>query len=232
MAQKTRAASISSTSELKPDLERRSEKRHLALLRVALLHAEGTKDLCVVRNVSSKGLSARVYRKFAGGEHIEIEFRSGELLTGTVVWERDWEVGIAFPKEIDVTSVLASRWVTETGRRRNLPRIEVICQCRLKIGLRSHDAVLQDISQGGARVKIEAVTVDRANLVLALPDLPALAGVAQWANGAEMGISFNECISFERLARWIQAQRTADRDTPDRSPDVALHEAQRRPLSL
>ena len=187
--------------------DRRGEKRHVALLRVALLHAGDTKDLCVVRNVSSRGLSARAYRKFAIGEHVRIEFRSGELLSGSVVWERDWEIGIEFPRPIDVDSVLSSRWVTETGRRRNLPRIEIACEGRLKTGLRSYPVMLQDISQGGARIRIEAPTFDKGNIILCLPDLSPLAGVARWAGESELGISFNECLSFERLARWIQAMR-------------------------
>jgi hypothetical protein len=207
MMQNNQQASISLPADHCLERERRSAKRHVALLRVALLHASGSKDLCVVRNVSATGLSARAYRKFSIGEQVQIEFRSGELLSGAVVWERDWEIGIAFPQAIDVTAVLASRWITEMGRRRNLPRIEINCPGRLKTGLGSREVMLQDISQGGARVEVKGAAVDGSHVVLTLPDLPPLAGVARWAGGTEVGISFNECISFERLARWIQALR-------------------------
>ena len=60
--------------------ERRRHERQLALLRVALLHAGGSSDICVVKNISPTGLSARAYRPHATGEQVEIEFRSGELL--------------------------------------------------------------------------------------------------------------------------------------------------------
>jgi hypothetical protein len=191
-------------------LERRRQARHVALLRVAVLHAGAARDLCVVKNISASGLLARAYRKLAAGEQVEIEFKSGERLSGSVVWERDWEVGIAFPKPIDVKSVLASRWVTEPGRRRNLPRIELDCQGRLSTGLRSFDASLRDISQGGARVQIETPPTELGEVVsLGMPDLPPVRGVVRWVGGSEVGISFNECIAFEKLARWIQARRTA-----------------------
>ena len=67
--------------------ERRAEKRHVALLRVALLHAGGTKELCVVKNLSASGLSARLYRDLPEGAQVQIEFRSGELLSGSVIWK-------------------------------------------------------------------------------------------------------------------------------------------------
>ena len=200
-------ASLAHLEEHKAKVERRRQQRQVALLRVALLHAGGSKELCVVRNISSSGLSARVYRKLAGGEHVQIEFRSGELLSGAVVWERDWEVGIVFPALIDVEAVLASRWVTESGRGRSLPRIEVGCRGRLKMGPQTYNVELQDISQGGAKVKTQTPLVDKGDAVLTLPDLPPVAGVVRWVGGTNVGISFNECIPFEQLARWIQAHR-------------------------
>jgi hypothetical protein len=39
-------------NEPRQSVERRGEKRHIAPLRVALLHAGGSRDLCVVKNVS------------------------------------------------------------------------------------------------------------------------------------------------------------------------------------
>src|SRR3954462_1346960 len=96
--------------------ERRRQIRQLALLRVALLHAGGASDICVVRNVSPNGLSARVYRKFRDGDEVEIEFRSGELLAGSVVWEEEYDIGVVFPRPIDVAQVLASRWSTQAGK--------------------------------------------------------------------------------------------------------------------
>ena len=189
--------------------EQRSHPRHISILRVALLHAKGCKELCVVRNISPGGLSARVYGKLAGGEHVQVELRSGERLSGNVVWERDWEVGIVFPELIDVDSVLASRWVTESGRGRSLPRINVTCRGRLKMGPRSYSVVLHDISQAGAKVQTQTPIVDGGDLVLTLPDLAQVAGVVRWVGGNEVGISFNECIPFELLARWIQKYRAA-----------------------
>jgi hypothetical protein len=186
--------------------ERRAEKRHLALLRVALLHAEGTRELCVVKNLSASGLSVRLYRELEPGTPVQIEFRSSELLSGSVIWRQDWDVGILFPEPIDVATVLGSRWITESGKRRNLPRIEISCDGRLGRRSESQQVALMDISQGGARVRTERL-LDPGSAILDLPGLPAIPGVVRWATEAMAGISFNECLSFEVLARWIQARR-------------------------
>lgn len=186
--------------------ERRGEKRHLALLRVALLHAGDCKDLCVVKNISASGLAVRVYRDLASGAKVRVEFRSGEMLKGSVVWKRDEDIGIVFPRTIDVQAVLASTWAIQEGKRRNLPRIDIRCDGRLKRGTETRQIVLQDISQGGARVRIDRL-VDPGGIVLSLPGMPSVSGVVRWASDTLLGISFNECIPFEMLARWIEQHR-------------------------
>jgi hypothetical protein len=192
-------------ANLRPD--RRGQVRQVALLRIALLHAAGASDICIVRNVSPNGLSARVYRKLAPGDQVEVEFRSGELLAGAIVWERHFDVGIVFPERIDVTAVLASGSLSEPNRRRTLPRIDVQCTGQLSTGLRSVDIVLRDISQGGANLESATPMTDLGSVRLLLPDLPPIAGVVRWSSGTKLGVSFDELIAFERLAQWIQARR-------------------------
>lgn len=187
--------------------DRRRQTRQVALLRVALLHVGDESDISVVKNISPNGLSARVYRRLTPGEQVELEFRSGELLAGSVVWEDEWDVGIVFPRPIDVAAVLASRQIAEKGKRRALPRISVQCSAQLSTGLRTTDVVLQDISQGGANLESNAELPDFKNVCLLLPDLPPVAGVVRWVSGTKIGLSFNENIAFESLARWIQARR-------------------------
>ena len=202
---RAKAFGPSKAGVLKPD--RRKEGRLVALLRVGVLHARGHRDLCIVKNISASGLSARAYRQVTVGDEVHIEFKSGELLSGKVVWVRDWDLGINFADQIDFEAVLASRWVTEAQRRRNLPRIPISCDGRLKSGGRSVDVTLRDISQGGARLRIGASPLDLGEAVLTLPDLAPMAGVVRWIADGQVGISFNECMSFEQLASWIHATR-------------------------
>lgn len=187
--------------------DRRKEGRHVALLRVGVLHSRGDRSLCVVKNISSSGLSARAYQMVTVGDEVHIEFKSGGLLSGRVVWSRDWNLGIRFPDPIDVEAVLSSRWVKEAQRRRNLPRIPVVCDSKLKSGGRSISVRLLDISQGGARLRVDASPVDLGRADLSLPGLRSISGVIRWITTDQAGMSFNECLSFEQLASWIHTQR-------------------------
>jgi hypothetical protein len=168
--------------------DRRGQVRQVALLRIALLHAAGARDICIVRNVSPNGLSARVYRKLVPGDQVEVEFRSGELLAGSKSGNATMMSGLSFPR-IDVNPVLASGSLSEPSRRRALPRIEVQCTGQLSTGPRSVDIVLRDISQGGANLE-SASPEDRLwERALAAPDLPPIAGVVRWSSGTKLGVS-------------------------------------------
>lgn len=78
---------------------------------------------------------------------------------------------------------LATRWVTEASKRRNLSRIAIGCEGRLRTDLQSHNVMLHDISQAGAKVEVETPGALRGEAMLSLPDLP-IAGVVRWENPA------------------------------------------------
>jgi hypothetical protein len=189
------------------DGDRRSHDRHVTILRVALLHTARSKELCVVRNISAGGLSARVYRTFAVGELVQVELKCDERIEGTVQWVRDCDIGIAFVREIEVEAVLTSRWVTEDGRRQRLPRIDLDCRCRLRVGSRFYLGTLRDISQGGAKVHVQRPFQGSGDAVLTLPELGFLESSVRWSHRTIVGLSFNERLPFTVLAHWLQKHR-------------------------
>ena len=187
--------------------EHREHARHITILRVAVLHTAASKELCVVRNISARGLSARVYRSLAVGEAVQVEFKNDERLAGTVKWVCEFEIGIGFEEDIAVEAVLSSRWATENGRRQRLPRIDVKCPCQLRLGSRFYLATLLDISQGGAKVQLRRPLQASGDAILTLPDLGWLESSVRWSDGCTVGLSFNERLPFEILVRWIQERR-------------------------
>jgi hypothetical protein len=48
--------------------------------------------------------------------------------------------------------------------------------------------------------------------------MPPISGVVRWSTETTAGISFNECLSFDVLARWIQARRAESEPTEGRRP--------------
>jgi len=181
------------------------------VMRDGFLHVAGARVPCVVRNISSGGLMARVYDHVGQGGPVKVELSGGQLLDGTILWERDWIVGIAFNDSVDVESVLAEQWVTEVeGDRRRSRRIKVECPATLKVDLRFYFGKLCDLSPSGAKVQTRGVIKKPGEAMLALPDLPPLPGTIRWINGRDCGLEFREQIPAEALSRWLQERGYQD----------------------
>ena len=187
--------------------ERREHPRVVTMLRVGLLHTASAKELCVVRNLSAGGLSARVFRSFSIHERVSIELLCEERLDGTVQWARNNEIGVEFDTEIDVERVLASRWTTEDGRPYRLPRIDIGCRCRLRVGSRFYCATLANISQGGVMLTTQRPFEGGLDAIVTLPGLGSLESSVRWSRNDHVGLAFNERLPFELLAAWIQKHR-------------------------
>ena len=207
-------------SELKPQstpiaspfrINRRLHHRYAMVMRDGFLHVDGERVPCVVRNISSGGLMARVYRPVEHDRPVRVELAGGQLVDGTILWERDWIVGIAFTDSVDVESVLAEQWVTEVdGDRRRTRRIKVECPATLKVDLRFYFGKLCDLSPTGAKVQTRGVLKKTGEAMLALPDLPPLPGTIRWINGRDCGLEFREQIPADALSRWLQERGFED----------------------
>ena len=217
MTHQSRALHIIDSAD--PDLEgdRRREVREIALMRVALVRSGDEHDICVIRNISQFGLSARVYRSVSKGETIAFEMRSGQLLTGFVVWNRNNEVGVEFHCPIDIQDALSYRPNTVSTRRRALPRIDVRSSGHVATSLATIRSQLRDIGQGGASLKLEKPIREREAVSLVLPGLPPISGAVRWSSGLTVGISFNACVAFDQLALWIQKAREEGGESVGRS---------------
>ena len=181
------------------------------VMRDAFLHVGGERVPCVVRNISGGGLMARIYRPVEHGKPVRVELASGQLVDGTILWERDWIVGVAFIDDVDVESVLAEQWVTEVeGDRRRTRRIKVECPATLKVDLRFYFGKLCDLSPTGAKVQTRGALKKTGEAMLAVPDLPPLQGTIRWINGRDCGLEFREQIPAEALSRWLQERGFQD----------------------
>ncbi len=174
------------------------------VMRDAFIHVDGERVPCLVRNISSGGLMARIYRPVEDGKRVRVELGSGRLVEASILWERDWVVGVAFEEDVDVEAVLAEQWVTEVeGDRRRTRRIKVECPATLKVQLRFYFGKLCDVSPTGARVETRGEIKKTGEAMLALPDLPPLPAIIRWVKGRECGLEFREQIPAEALSRWL-----------------------------
>src|SRR4028118_1161460 len=74
--------SISLSTAAPPPPDRRRPQRQLTILRVGALTGDGTREVCLVRNISAGGVMAHVYRHLAVGTRVEVEIKNDEAIAG------------------------------------------------------------------------------------------------------------------------------------------------------
>jgi hypothetical protein len=188
--------------------DRRAHPRHVLVRRSGIVHgADGSRQPCLIVNISAGGLLARTYRPSVAGDRVRIEMVPGETIAGAVLWAQDWSIGVAFDELIDVEALLAREWVSEEVQdRRRSPRHPVSCPASLRIGTRFHYGRICDISSGGVRFRARKALKKIGPALLTLPDLPPLPAAIAWRRGEDCGLVFEEAIPDEALATWLAAR--------------------------
>jgi hypothetical protein len=194
-----------SLAESLPDFsERRTDERHLSLLRVGSLSIGDRRELCLIRNVSAGGMLIRAYCPIAPGTRVAIELKQGEPIGGVASWAKNECVGVTFDQPIDVLDLLSS---SEQGPRPRMPRVEIDCTASVRVDSIIHRARATDISQGGLRIEFrEELPVD-VDVVVTLAGLDPWAGLIRWSSDGAYGISFNRVLPLPVLVSWLQEQR-------------------------
>ena len=194
-----RSKQASAPRQLEYRINRRLHHRYVMVMRDGFLHVGPERVPCVVRNISSGGLMARVYRPVDLGKSIKIELATGELIDGTVLWMKDWTIGVAFTGHVDIESILAEQWTSETdGDRRRTARHKVECPATLKVSTRFYFGKLCDLSPTGAHVQTRGMIKKPGDAVLALPDLPPLLAPSA---GSRSAIAASNSVNGSRPTR-------------------------------
>ena len=192
-------------------LNRRAHPRHVLVRRSGIIHVtDGSRQPCVIVNISAGGLLARTYRPTVPGERVRIELVPGETIGGSVLWAQDWSLGIAFDELIDVEALLAREWVAEAVQdRRRAPRFKADCPASLRVNARFHYGRICDISGGGARFRGKKALRKTGPALLTHPDLPPLRAAIAWVRDEDCGLVFDEEIPQEAVSRWLESRAPA-----------------------
>jgi uncharacterized protein (UPF0248 family) len=192
------------------DEHRHSERKVVTVRWVAKLSGEKGQELCLIRNISAGGVMANIYSAHEIGEHIVLEIRSGQLLEGEIVWQRDGCVGVSFHSEVDVDEMLKAVSADRDGLRARAPRIEVYGQANIKVGSQTYSVDLCDLSQGGVKVTLPGPIEPDKEVVVSISGLEDRKSLIRWQRNGRAGLSFIRPISFDLLVEWLSAQLNSD----------------------
>jgi len=199
------------TNESQPEVAPLIERapRAMTLLMTGKLLAGREEGLCRVRNLSATGMMIETRMTLQIGQDVRVELRCTHDLAGRIVWTREGAAGIAFGLSIDVEAVLAAQAPTSRivrSRMPRAPRLAAACAITIDAQGDTHEGILLDISQGGAKLRLPFQPARDERLLLTIPDLPLKSGAVRWVRDGEVGLAFYEALPFDMLAEWLDGR--------------------------
>lgn len=186
----------------------RAAPRLTLLIRAAKLVSAQGEFVRVIRDVSDLGVSVRLFHALPTGQHFELHMPAGAGYAITRVWQRGNEAGFTFNEPIEVT-----RMINESAEypKRGL-RLAVCFPIRLATLTQHCDAVVENLSQQGARIACDSLlAIDQMVRIEApgvAPDLRTVRAKIRWRRDSHYGVVFDDTFTlgdFARLVARLQA---------------------------
>ena len=196
------STTVSLSTGVPRPIERRSDERISAMLRVAkLTDASGAEQLVKLTNLSAGGLAAIVGNAPEIGQHVAVEV-SSQKIPASVVWLRDDVVGLKFDQDVDLGELLAGR-KPRHGFRPRPPRLQIPCKASVRVGKLYYSVDVHDISLGGMKVEpIEEYCVGK-KVIVVVESLRPIKGEVRWYADRRAGIVFDKPLDFDELTEWV-----------------------------
>jgi len=187
--------------------DRRDAQRYMSVLQAGKIITDTIHELCLIRNISSKGVMAEIFAPIDTDVPVEIEFKAGATVRGMVRWVKDGRAGIEFDEQIDVHTILAPHGGRMAARA---PRLNIDGMARITMGDIRERLQVFDISQGGVKVDAGLTLESGMDVVVEIEGLPVRASVVRWVRGPHAGISFNRVMPLDQVAYWAAQQGSRD----------------------
>lgn len=177
----------------------RAAPRYTLLIRVAKLVSSAGEYLCVIRDVSETGISARIFHPLPECDRMAVELQNGDRYGIELVWQDEDRAGFRFATRADISRIIECP--SEFARRP--VRINLAAPALIEAHGRGEYATIQDISQQGAKVACAtSFAIDQPVKLLAEGMRDVFAKV-RWRRDGTCGLVFDETFQYGELARVV-----------------------------
>ncbi|MDZ4306506.1 PilZ domain-containing protein [Allopontixanthobacter sp.] len=189
-------------------LEERAVPRFTLLIRTAKLVCGEAEYLCVIRDVSAEGVSARLFHPLPPVSRLPadpdarfvLEMQTGDLHPVRAVWEKPGEAGFQFLTPVDVEQMIR--------RSSQFPKRELRFTAQLPVKLvvpgAKHPAMLHNISQQGAMIEAGEHLKIAQTMWIESRSLPDIEAKVRWRQGERYGLIFDTTFRMGDLAEIIR----------------------------
>jgi len=174
----------------------RAAPRVTLLIRPAKMSTVEGEFVCVIRDVSATGISLRLFHTPPVGQRATLETEAGQVIEMERVWARERDVGFRFLEPIDVGAVVGE----ESRYPKRKLRLAIELPITLSVLGLEHHAVVQNLSQQGARIQCQQrIAIDQI-VRLRSSHIPEVRAKVRWRRGDEYGLVFEDTFQLAQFA--------------------------------
>ena len=193
--------------------EKRSAARYTSLIRSAKLVCGEGEFICVIRDVSSTGISLRTFHALPHEPTIALELQNGETYELVETRRNGREASYRFDRPVAVERLIHESW--------NFPKRQLRLNIAIPLTLSSlsgtGEAETVNLSQQGARVACDAPFAIDQSLRVTSDCFPETRAKVRWRKNAHYGLVFENTFSlreFALMAAAVQCPAMIE-ETPD-----------------
>ena len=176
--------------------ERREAQRYASLIRAAKLLGPDGEFVCVIRDVSTTGISLRSFHRLPDGA-LTLTLQNGDAYGLEMVRSSGSEASFTFAGPVDV-----ERLVVDTSKfpKRQL-RINLSHAATVSTLTQCFGAVIANLSQQGAQIRCDARLAIEQPIWLKAPPMPDIRAKIRWRGKESYGLAFDTTFTLREFAQ-------------------------------
>jgi hypothetical protein len=176
--------------------EQRDAPRFFSLIRSAKLVSRQGEFICVVRDVSSKGVRVRCFHAPPRETAMALELQNGDVFEIERVRDDGDEASFRFATEVPIERLVQG---PSLYPRRPL-RLNVAIPLTLRTTAGPIAAVTHNISQQGCRLEAAHPLAIGQMVIVESPHLPGIRAKVRWRRDGDHGLVFDDTFSLKDFA--------------------------------
>lgn len=176
--------------------EKRSAARYTSLIRSAKLVSSEGEFICVIRDVSSTGISLRTFHALPHDTILKLELQNGETYEIVETRRAGREASFRFDRPVTVERLIHESW---NFPKRQL-RLNIVIPLEVSTLSGRAEAVTLNISQQGARIECDHVFAIDQRVTISCEHLPDIRCKVRWRKDANYGLVFEDTFTLRDFA--------------------------------
>ncbi|WP_454598173.1 PilZ domain-containing protein [Qipengyuania sp. SM2507] len=177
------------------EADQRAARRYTSLIRAAKLVSAHGEFVCVIRDVSSLGISLRMFHDVPTDETMGLELQNGDTFELRKVRANGREASFTFEDKVNVERLIRETW--------NFPKRQLRLNLTVPLTITSltgkSEAITANLSQQGASIECDARFALDQTVRLEGKQMPELRAKVRWRKANCYGVVFDNTFTLREF---------------------------------